>query len=74
MFWLLENLILMTNVLKKVFYKQGRRKRVGGGGLAKQLALSQPGGEIMPTTVIQAPPPGFSDHATTLRCAVASEE
>ena len=38
--------------------------RVGGWGggalapqfLAKQLTLSQPGGQIMPTTVIQAPP------------------
>ena len=33
--------------------------------LAKQLTLSQPGGQIMPTTVIQAPP-GFSDLATAL--------
>jgi hypothetical protein len=35
---------------------------VGAGGalaphfLAKQLTLSQPGGQIIPTTVIQAPP------------------
>ena len=42
--------------------QQGRRK--GGGGLwglqppqylAEQLTLSQPGREIMPTTVLQAP-------------------
>ena len=25
--------------------------------LAKQLTLSQPGGQIMPTTVLRAPPP-----------------
>ena len=36
---------------------QARRKRGGAGGvLAKQLTLSQPGGQIMPTTVVQAPP------------------
>ena len=40
---------------------QGRRK-VGAGGalapqsLAEQLTLSQPGGQIMPTTVLRAPP------------------
>ena len=39
---------------------QGRRKQGGAGGalapqfLAKQLTLSQPGGQIMPTTVILA--------------------
>ena len=32
--------------------------------LAKQLTLSQPGGQIMPTTVMQAP--GFSDLATLI--------
>ena len=38
--------------------------QAGGWGfpfLAKQLTLSQLGGQIMPTTVIQAPPPGFCD-------------
>ena len=41
---------------------QARRKRGAGGGLqplqflAKQLTLSQPGGQIMPTPVLQAPP------------------
>ena len=37
----------------------------GPSQAAKQLTLSQPGGQIMPTTVIQAPP-GFSDLATAL--------
>ena len=32
---------------------QGCRSR---GGLAEQLTLSQPGGQIMPTTVLRAPP------------------
>ena len=47
-------------------------RRWGAGGpqapqfLADQLTLSQPGGQIMPTTVIQAPPHGFSDLATAL--------
>ena len=39
--------------------KQGCRKRGGGGGATSffghQLTLSQPGGHIMPTTVLQAP-------------------
>ena len=44
--------------------RQARRKWGAGGALApqfltKQLTLSQPGGQIMPTTVIQAPPPDF---------------
>ena len=40
--------------------EQGRRKRGGWGAfLAKQLTLSQPGGQIIPTTVLQAPPPNF---------------
>ena len=30
------------------------------------LTLSQPGGQIMPTTVLKAPPPGFLDLATVL--------
>ena len=37
--------------------------------LAKQLTLSQPGVQIMPTTALQLqapPPPGFSDLATAL--------
>ena len=34
--------------------------------LAEQLTLSQPGGQIMLTTVLQAPPPKFSDLATAL--------
>ena len=36
--------------------------------LAEQLTLSQPGGQIMPTTELRAPfpPPGFSDLATAL--------
>ena len=33
--------------------------------LSEQLTLSQPGGQIMPTTVLQAPPK-FSDLATAL--------
>jgi hypothetical protein len=38
--------------------EQGRRKRGGWGAfLAKQLTLSQPGGQIIPTTVLQAPLP-----------------
>ena len=45
-------------------FTQGRRKREGleGGGalapqfLAKELTLSQPGGHIIPTTVLQVPP------------------
>ena len=34
---------------------------VGGGAgfLAKQLTLSQPGEQIVPTTVLQAPSPDF---------------
>ena len=51
---------------------QGRRKRGGWGGgalapqfLAKQLTLSQPGGQIIPTTIL--PAPGFSDLATGLQ-------
>ena len=40
---------------------QARHKRGAGGAvapqfLAEQLTLSQPGGQIMPTTVLQAPP------------------
>ena len=39
---------------------QGCRKRGGwGGALAEQLTLSQPGRQIMPTTVLRAPPPDF---------------
>ena len=39
---------------------QGCRKRGAGGALApqflaEQLTLSQPGGQIMPTTVLRAP-------------------
>ena len=51
---------------------QGRRKggTLGASAppqfLAEQLTLSQPGGQTMPTTVIQAPPPGFSDLAMAL--------
>ena len=50
---------------------QGRRKWGAEGALApkflaKQLTLSQPGGQIMPTTVLRAPPPGFLDLATAL--------
>ena len=43
---------------------QARRKRGAGGALAppqflaKQLTLSQPGGQIIPTTVLRAPPDG----------------
>ena len=40
-----------------------------GGALVPPVfgqTLSQPGWQIMPTTVIQAPPPGFSDLATAL--------
>ena len=42
-------------------HRQGCRKRGAGGGLppsqfsAEQLTLSQPGGQIIPTTVLQAP-------------------
>ena len=43
--------------------QQGRRKRGWGAGgalvpqfLAKQLTLSQAGGQIIPTTVLRAPP------------------
>ena len=42
-------------------FTQGLRKRGGGGALApqilaKELTLSQPGGHIIPTTVLQVPP------------------
>ena len=39
---------------------------LGGQFFAKQLTLSHPGRHIMPTTVLGAPSPGFSDLATTL--------
>ena len=47
---------------------QGCRKRGGWGGsiLAEQLTLSQPGGQIMPTAVLQAPPPPDFQNATAL--------
>ena len=55
----------MANLLSAMTL-QGCRKRGGCGGfnpqfLAEQLTLSQPGGgeQIMPTTVLQAPPPDF---------------
>ena len=34
--------------------------------LADQLALYQPGGHIMPTTLLRASPPGFSDLVMAL--------
>ena len=34
--------------------------------LANEVTLFQPGGQIMSTIVLQAPTPGFSDHATAL--------
>ena len=54
-----------------MYILQARRKWGAGGALApqflaKQLTLSQPGGQIMPTTVIQAPP-GFSDLAKAMK-------
>ena len=48
--------------ISELFYFKLTRRPVASGGaappqfLAKQLTLSQPGGQIMPTTVIQAPP------------------
>ena len=43
--------------MQNLFYQntalQGRRKRGAGGALAKQLTLSQPGGQIIPTTVLR---------------------
>ena len=41
-----------------MYIKQGRRMRraLAPQFLAKQLTLSQPGGQIMPTTVLRAPP------------------
>ena len=54
---------------------QARRKWGGLGGLqppqclAEQLTLSQPGGQIMPTTVLQAPP----DFQTLRRPCVLSK-
>ena len=53
--------ISFESVFKEQVY--ACRKRGAGGGalapqfLAKQLTLSQPGVQIMPTTVLQAPPP-----------------
>ena len=49
----------------------------GGGGagarspqfLADQLTLSQPDGQIMPTTLLLAPPTRFSDLPTSLHIA-----
>ena len=60
------------------FNVQGCRKRRAGGALApqfvaEQLTLSQPGGQIMPTIVLQAPPPGFSDLATALNVLIRLE-
>ena len=37
-----------------------------GGLLTKTVNLSQPGGQIIPTTVLRAPPRGFSDLVTGL--------
>ena len=34
-----------------------------------QVTLSQPGGQIMPTTLLLAPPPRFSDLPTALNLA-----
>ena len=50
---------------------QGCRTPGGRGALApqflaKQVTLSKLGGQIMPTTVLRAPP-GFSDLATALQ-------
>ena len=53
----------ITNV--EFILKQIRSRPVASGGaggaiapqfLAEQLTLSQPGGQIMPTTVLRAPP------------------
>ena len=49
--------------------EQGCRNSVGGGGggctplqsLADQLTLFQSGGQIMPTTLVLAPPPEFDN-------------
>ena len=54
--------ISLTNFLY-MYHLQGRRKRgarLGGFSpppqfFAKQLTLSQPGGQIMPTTILLAP-------------------
>jgi hypothetical protein len=54
--------------------EQGRRKRGGWGAfLAKQLTLSQPGGQIIPTTVLQAPPPNFQTLRRACGVGAASE-
>ena len=51
-------------LIPKSSYESGLSQAGGLGvlepqSLAKQLTLSQPGGQIMPTTVLQAPPPDF---------------
>ena len=57
-----------------MWYVAGLSQAGGLGGaiapqfLAEQLTLSQPGGQIIPTTTYYEPhpPPGFSDLATAL--------
>ena len=53
-------------------YRTGLSELGVGGGLpsqiwADQLTLSQSRGQIMPTTILLAPLPGFSDFPTALR-------
>ena len=52
---------LKARLAYDLFQNQGRRLRGAWGALApqflaKQLTLSQPGGQIIPTTVLRAPP------------------
>ena len=62
----------IENFFVNLVYKTQAVASEGAGGalapqfLAKQLILSQPGGQILPTTVLRAPP-GISDLATGLR-------
>ena len=53
---------LEIHFIRKTSCVQSELSQAGGWGgfstlqfLAKQLTLSQPGGQIMPTTVLQAP-------------------